>query len=100
MEIVWPSQKVTWSPFENTEDNPYTGAINSSKNGIFDSSTGNVDFLTTLLPVLVIFSNAKLSPDEVENGKVIVLEKEEKIYRAIKVSGIIYVREYDGSKIE
>lgn len=43
---------------------------------------------------------AKLSPDEVENGKVIVLEKEEKIYRAIKVSGIIYVREYDGSKIE
>lgn len=43
---------------------------------------------------------AKLSSDDIENGKVIVLEKEDKIYRAIKVSGIIYVREYNGSKVE
>lgn len=56
MNIVWPSEKITWEELEVTENNPYTGAIKSAKNGIFDSSTGNVDFLTTLLPSLVLLT--------------------------------------------
>ena len=56
MEILWPSEKITWETFEIQEDNTYTGAIKSVKNGVFDSSTGNVDFLATALPVLVIFT--------------------------------------------
>lgn len=57
MQIVWPTEKVTWSSYTVTQDNPYLGAINSAKKGVFDSSTGNVDFLTTLLPSLVILTS-------------------------------------------
>ena len=53
MTILWPSQKVTWSVYETTEDTPYTGALNSVKKGIYDTSTGNKDFLSTFLPSLV-----------------------------------------------
>jgi len=56
IKIVWPSEKVNWESFDQIENNPYTGAINSAQNGIFDSSTGNVDFLTTILPVVVILT--------------------------------------------
>ena len=56
MQIVWPSEKSNLEPFDEVEDNSYTGSINSAKNGIFDSSTGNVDFLSTTLPVLVILT--------------------------------------------
>ncbi len=57
MKLVWPSEKITWDIPVVTEENPYTGAISSVKQGVFDSSTGNVDFLTTLLPALVIINN-------------------------------------------
>lgn len=56
MKIVWPSQKISWEqPVINIE-NPYIGAINSAKQGVFDSSTGDVDFLSTILPALVVLS--------------------------------------------
>ena len=45
MKLVWPSEKINWDIPEVTEDNPYTGAISSARQGVFDSSTGNVDFL-------------------------------------------------------
>ena len=57
MKLVWPSEKITWDIPVITEDNPYTGAISSVRQGVFDSSTGNVDFLATLLPALVIVNN-------------------------------------------
>ncbi len=57
MKLVWPSQKITWDIPAVTEETPYTGALNSVRQGVFDSSTGNVDFLTTLLPALVILNN-------------------------------------------
>ena len=57
MKLVWTSEKVTWDVPVVTSDNPYTGAISSVKQGVFDSSTGNVDFLTILLPALVIVNN-------------------------------------------
>jgi len=55
MGILWPSQKVTWQIPVVQEENSYTAAIQSAKKGIFDSSTGNTDFYTTLLPALVLF---------------------------------------------
>ena len=58
MKIVWPSEKVNWDIPVISFDNPYTGALNSVKQGVFDSSTGNVDFLSTLLPALVILNSA------------------------------------------
>ncbi|MCR5187319.1 MAG: tetratricopeptide repeat protein [Treponema sp.] len=56
MQMVWPSEKITWEIPEAPLDNPYMGALESAKQGIFDSSTGNVDFLTVLLPAFVVFT--------------------------------------------
>ena len=70
MKLVWPSEKITWDIPASPADTPYTGALNSVKQGIFDSSTGNVDFLTILLPALVILNNAADSSvyDSCENA--------------------------------
>lgn len=56
MQIVWPSERVTWEVPEVSADNSYLGAIESVKQGVFDSSTGNVDFLTIILPSLVLLT--------------------------------------------
>ena len=62
MQIVWPQERVDWeSPSVNTET-PYLGAIKSAKNGIYDVSTGNVDFLAILLPSLVILKVNDVRP--------------------------------------
>jgi tetratricopeptide (TPR) repeat protein len=56
MEIVWPSEKVDWDVPEVTVETPYLGAVSSSRKGVYDLSTGNVDFLTLVLPSLVVIS--------------------------------------------
>lgn len=56
MEIVWPSVPVSWDVYEVDGNNPYVGAIESVKQGVFDSSTGNKDFLSTILPALIMFT--------------------------------------------
>lgn len=61
MKLAWPSEKITWDIPVASEDNPYIGAINSVKQGVFDYSTGNVDFLTKLLPAMVILNSSDTS---------------------------------------
>ncbi len=56
MRIVWPSESFTWDTPEVTGANPYTAAIDSARRGLYDKSTGNVDFFTTLLPALVVMT--------------------------------------------
>ena len=56
MRILWPSQKITWNVYDATEETPYTGALKSVRNGIYDTSTGNTDFLSTFLPALVFLT--------------------------------------------
>lgn len=63
MKIVWPSEKITWDSFPADENNPYIGAIHSEQNGIFDTSTGNEDFLSTILPSFVILRSSFSSSD-------------------------------------
>ena len=58
MKIVWPSEKIAWDIPSVASDNPYIGALDSVKQGLFDSSTGNTDFLSTLLPALVILNSS------------------------------------------
>ncbi|MBO7122694.1 MAG: tetratricopeptide repeat protein [Treponema sp.] len=58
LRIVWPSQ-TQGQNFDLPavpERNIYTGAIESAKNGIYDTSTGNGDFLANALPSLVLKS--------------------------------------------
>ena len=56
LKIVWPSQvqSISIDEPEVTMKNVYTGAIESAKNGIYDTSTGNKDFLGMVLPSLVL----------------------------------------------
>ena len=68
MKIVWPSQKISWEQPETNIENPYIGAINSAKQGIFDSSTGDVDFLSTILPALVLLSPVVTQTNELKNS--------------------------------
>ena len=53
MTILWQQEKVNFQPFEGLPPNPYTGAIESAKRGIYDESTGSSDFLTLVLPSLL-----------------------------------------------
>ncbi len=61
MQIAWPNERVDWETAEVSGDNSYLGAINSAKNGIYDRSTGNVDFLTVVLPSLVVLKTSDVS---------------------------------------
>ena len=56
MRILWSSQKITWNTYEVSDETPYTGALKSVRNGIYDTSTGNSDFLTIFIPALVFLT--------------------------------------------
>lgn len=58
LNIVWPSQTqgLNLDAPAVPDRNIYTGAIEAAKNGIYDTSTGNNDFLANALPSLVLRS--------------------------------------------
>ena len=58
MSSIWKSETLSMNYPEVDFSNPYTAAIDSAKKGIFDTSTGNSDFFTNLLPALVLFSGS------------------------------------------
>lgn len=74
LKIVWPSQAQSLnleSPAVPAR-NAYTGAIESAKNGIYDTSTGSSDFFANALPSLVLKSpitNRDYYPDAEEHLK-------------------------------
>lgn len=92
MKLVWPSEKVTWDIPSVSSDNSYTGAISSVRQGVFDSSTGNVDFLATLLPALVIVNNSSDSSvyESCENAIKAALELQSDSVLADYLLGILY----------
>lgn len=60
MQTAWSSRKVTWEVPLSQTDNPYSRILQSAANGIYDSTTERTDFLTTLLPSMVVFSRAEV----------------------------------------
>ena len=54
MQTVWLYEKVDWETPSVGQETPYAGAISSVGYGVYDTSTGKVDFLATLLPSLVV----------------------------------------------
>ncbi|MBP3741662.1 MAG: tetratricopeptide repeat protein [Treponema sp.] len=56
MKYAWPSEKITWEIPAVNADNTYLGAVYMARQGVFDSSTGNVDFLSIILPALVLLN--------------------------------------------
>lgn len=57
MQYIWPSEKISWDIPEDKINSAYTGALDSVAQGIFDSSTGNSDFLTSIIPAMVVLNN-------------------------------------------
>ncbi|MGP1458920.1 MAG: tetratricopeptide repeat protein [Treponema sp.] len=56
MKIAWPQEKADWDVPKLAAETPYTGAINSAREGIYDTSTGNADFLSIVLPSLAVIT--------------------------------------------
>ncbi|MCI1208641.1 MAG: tetratricopeptide repeat protein [Treponema sp.] len=55
--IAWPSVSITWETPEVVEPTSYLGALDSAQLGVYDYSTGDIDFLTLELPSLVLLSS-------------------------------------------
>ena len=102
MKIVWPSQRITWEVFPVTDENSYTEVFNSINNGFFDTSTGNVDFLTTILPALVILSPnvTKSDYDLCENALNIVLTQKDDSVLALYLMGVVKEKKGEIKKAE
>lgn len=90
MQTAWPSQKFSWETVIPPEDNPYVGAIKSAENGIFDSSTGNVDFLSTLLPAFILLNPNFKAAEE----KVILDNCEKSIKTALEINSSSVLANY------
>ena len=102
MRILWPSQKITWTTYDVTDETPYTGALKSVRNGIYDTSTGNTDFLTTFLPSLVyltpnISANVQL---QCEQGIIDSLKLNPSSVAANYLAGLYYEKKTDYEKAE
>ncbi len=54
MQTVWVYEKIDREIPSVGQETPYAGAISSVCYGVYDTSTGKVDFFATLLPSLVI----------------------------------------------
>ena len=102
MRILWPSQKITWTIYEVTEETPYTGALNSVKKGIYDTSTGNSDFLSAFLPSLV-FLTPNITANvqaQCEQGLLLALGFCPQSVAANYLAGLYYEKSGDYQKAE
>lgn len=102
MRIVWPSQYISWKEFNVSQDTAYEGAIESAKKGIFELSAGNSDFLSIILPSLVIFSN-NVSPSDFDlclNAATSALELNPDSFLALYIIGYIYEKKSDFENAE
>lgn len=57
LNLVWPSENFIADVPPVKESNAYTGAIDSARQGVYDFSTGNTDFLTVVLPSVVLVTS-------------------------------------------
>lgn len=62
MQMVWTSERVDWESTSVSSETSYMGAIKSAKDGLYDTSTGNIDFLSIILPSLVVTRVNDVSP--------------------------------------
>lgn len=63
MKKAYPSEQISWDSVAVENNNPYVGALESVEQGVFDLSTGNVDYLAVVLPALVITRNQVAKED-------------------------------------
>lgn len=91
---VWPSERIEWEVPVLSVETPYMGAIKSAEEGIYDESTGNVDFLTNLLPSLVLLKIDSVSEIFEKSRKDLseALRESPESVLANYLSGILYLK--------
>ena len=97
MQMCWKSQNFNAdSPGQNIKNN-YTGAISSSKNGIYDASPNPGDFLSYALPSLVLAVSSSRSDyyDESRAALTVALSLNPKSVFANYLSGLLNMRTGD-----
>lgn len=94
MNIVWPKEAFSFETPAVTEVTPYLGAIESARQGVYDTSTGNVDFLTLVLPSLVLLTSQTRSDYYAESDEALTkaLEKRADSVLALYLHGKLYAR--------
>ena len=98
MEIAWETEKVDWTVYAVDASNPYTGAVKSVRSGVFDSSTGNSDFLSTILPCMVLFTAIKTNDkllSQCEASIKLALTKSPDSVLGNYLAGILYEKKGD-----
>ena len=61
MKYAWQSETVTWTVPSGLPDNDYTAAVDSVKMGVYDTSAGNADFFTLVIPSLLLCTQKVLT---------------------------------------
>lgn len=94
MQMVWTNERVDWENIEVSSENSYIGAINSAKKGLYDTSTGNVDFLTIVLPSLVVTKVSDVSSffNDSENALKKGLQMQPDSVLAFYLLGLLYYK--------
>ena len=64
MKLAWPSEAVTWSVPPIARTNQYIGAVESAKKGIYDLSMNRSDFLSIMLPSLVLLTSSGVTIED------------------------------------
>lgn len=100
--LLWPSEKTNWNTYSVAEENAYTGALNSVEKGVYDTSTGNVDFLSTFIPALVLLiPNISVNvQNQCEQGILQALQINPDSVAANYLAGIFYTKASDFVKAE
>ena len=57
MQIVWPSETITWEIPSYNMQNSYIGTIETAKRGVYDSGNSSGDFFSNVLPSLVLVTS-------------------------------------------
>lgn len=100
MQLCWKSQNFTETTTGQSFKNDYTGAISSSRNGFYDPPAEPEDFLSFLLPSLVLVASETRSDYYAESEKALLhaLTLNPTSVVANYLLGILYKRSGDFKK--
>lgn len=103
MNLCWPSENFSYDCPEVDVHNAYIGAIDFVEKGLFDSSTGNTDFLSSILPCLVLFRDDVSTEEllsQVEGALDKAAEYRQNSFLADYIRGVLCLKKGECEKAE